>query len=881
MNKLFIFIFILFEGGSLSAQKKEIDLYAIEHWPSITNYAISNNGKFIWYEIDSTKGERLLVISDATGKFKQNFLGCSDPKFSPDSKYLFLKSKDGILQLSLLSNKKELIKDANGLMVYGNPDNPIVAYNCNDQLIILNLKENSQKKIGKAEQWFLNSLGTTLVIKKESGLEWVDVLSMKRKMIYNKEGVEDILLHDSGDRLIFSVTEGNETFIYKYLTGADSASILISQRGHGIPDSISLSPFGLAFNKSGDLVFLKYKIGKKLPVRDNDIVTSHLDLWSYDDRYLQSEQLYHIRNNEGIYSSDHLYQGVISFDDSRALFLENTDTLVYQNMGNKYALLKSNNNDGEVYWNEREWPTFKLVSFKDRGIVDFLPSNRNVFDIKLSSFEKFVVWADTALMQYFTYEISTGTITSLFKGNQFKDNTDTRLPACVEVDGWLANDAAIIVHDKYDIWKIDPKGLQQPVCITNGYGRRNKISFSLINDSDELSGKTSTDGLIVASFSEMTKRNGFFKVNASSDTDPTLLTEGNYIYYYPGLFADAPPRRPIKAKYNDVYLFQRQSDSESSNLVITRDFSKLRVLSDVHPERDYRWFDAELVHWVTRYGEPRMGILYKPKELDTLRKYPIIFNYYEIRSTELFKFNKPGLSVVNINVPYYLNLGYLVFIPDIPRKRGHTFENALESIESGAAFITDKYKWIDKTRMGLQGQSYGGTVTNFVATHSQMFVAAQSTSGRTDHISGYGGLGFGNRSLQGVTEIFQNNLGYTPWERPDTYIKNSSIFGVGNASTPLLIAHGAGDLAVNISQSIELFTALRRAKKKVWLLQYSGGHIMDPNSEEGKDFAIRQQQFFDYYLRGASAPIWMIEGIPAKYKGIKSGLQLDTMDRKP
>ncbi len=168
----------------------------------------------------------------------------------------------------------------------------------------------------------------------------------------------------------------------------------------------------------------------------------------------------------------------------------------------------------------------------------------------------------------------------------------------------------------------------------------------------------------------------------------------------------------------------------------------------------------------------------------------MIFNYYEIRNGELRRFKRPELGAVNINVPMYLNQGYLVFIPDIPRKRAHTFENALDIMESGAIHLTNTFKWIDKSKMGLQGQSFGGTVTSFVATHSKLFAAAQASSGRTDHFSNFGSVGFGGISLQSKTENGQNNLGYTPWERPEVYIKNSAVFGAGDAVTPLLLAHG-------------------------------------------------------------------------------------------
>jgi hypothetical protein len=73
---------------------------------------------------------------------------------------------------------------------------------------------------------------------------------------------------------------------------------------------------------------------------------------------------------------------------------------------------------------------------------------------------------------------------------------------------------------------------------------------------------------------------------------------------------------------------------------------------------------------------------------------------------------------------------------------------------------------------------------------------------------------------------------------------------------------------------------MRRAGKRVWLLQYDG----DGHSTTGRnavDLNIRMKQFFDFYLRDAPAPKWMTDGIPRKYKAVKSGLEFGSAEIKP
>jgi len=72
---------------------------------------------------------------------------------------------------------------------------------------------------------------------------------------------------------------------------------------------------------------------------------------------------------------------------------------------------------------------------------------------------------------------------------------------------------------------------------------------------------------------------------------------------------------------------------------------------------------------------------------------------------------------------------------------------------------------------------------------------------------------------------------------------------------------------------------LRNCEKRVWMLQYDkGGHSIGTGSKDAQDYTIRLTQFYDHYLKGAPAPVWMTEGIPARLKGIETGYELDPTD---
>ena len=108
------------------------------------------------------------------------------------------------------------------------------------------------------------------------------------------------------------------------------------------------------------------------------------------------------------------------------------------------------------------------------------------------------------------------------------------------------------------------------------------------------------------------------------------------------------------------------------------------------------------------------------------------------------------------------------------------------------------------------------------------------------------------------------------------YIANSPVFFADKVRTPLLIMHNDKDGAVPWYQGIEYFMTLRRMGKPVWMLQYNNEAHNLRERRNCKDLSIRLQQFFDHYLKGAPAPVWMTKGLPATEKGKSWGYELDT-----
>lgn len=180
--------------------------------------------------------------------------------------------------------------------------------------------------------------------------------------------------------------------------------------------------------------------------------------------------------------------------------------------------------------------------------------------------------------------------------------------------------------------------------------------------------------------------------------------------------------------------------------------------------------------------------------------------------------------------------------------------------------------WVDSSKLGIQGQSWGGYQVAHLITATDMYAAAWAGAPVVNMTSAYGGIRWQTgMSRQFQYENTQSRIGKTLWEAQDAYLANSPLFHLDKVKTPVVIMANDNDGAVPWYQGIEMFTALRRLQKPVWMLNYNGDEHNLLLRQNRKDIQIREQQFFDHYLKGAPAPKWLKSGIPAKEKGIDWG----------
>jgi len=370
---------------------------------------------------------------------------------------------------------------------------------------------------------------------------------------------------------------------------------------------------------------------------------------------------------------------------------------------------------------------------------------------------------------------------------------------------------------------------------------------------------------LFSTFDLVTKASGFASARTDRDVSARTLLAGDVRY-----------GRPLKAKDADRLLWTRESFVEFPDLWVSDlEFAHARKLSDANPQQaEFRWGSAELVSWLSDDGIPLNGILIKPDGFDPSRKYPMMVYFYERLSDGLNAYQSPVPNRTSIRYAFYASRGYLVFVPDIPYEIGYPGESAIDAVVPGVLSLVDK-GFVDPTRIGVQGHSWGGYQVAYMVTKTNLFAAAEAGAPVSNMTSAYGGI----RWQSGMSRMFQyersqSRIGGTLWNAQDRYIHNSPVFFADKIQTPLLILHNDNDGAVPWYQGIELFVAMRRLGKTVFMLNYNGESHGLTHKTNQADWMIRMQQFFDHYLLDAREPEWMAEGVPAVEKGRDLGLEL-------
>ena len=278
-----------------------------------------------------------------------------------------------------------------------------------------------------------------------------------------------------------------------------------------------------------------------------------------------------------------------------------------------------------------------------------------------------------------------------------------------------------------------------------------------------------------------------------------------------------------------AYYGQSASNSDRMYTLNTKNL-KSSMLEDLSKDilKDVVLGECKAWSFTNSRGDTIYGRYYLPPHFDASRKYPMVVNYYG------------GCSPVSRNFesryPHhaYAALGYVVYViePSGATGFGQEFsarhvntagEGVAQDIIEGTKQFCKEHTFVNDKKIGCIGASYGGFMTQYLQTKTDIFAAAISHAGISDHTS-YWGEGYWGYSYSEVS--MANSY---PWSNPDLFVKQSPLFNADKIHTPLLFLHGDSDTNVPVGESIQMFTALKLLGRETAFVAVTGQdhHIVD------------------------------------------------------
>lgn len=215
------------------------------------------------------------------------------------------------------------------------------------------------------------------------------------------------------------------------------------------------------------------------------------------------------------------------------------------------------------------------------------------------------------------------------------------------------------------------------------------------------------------------------------------------------------------------------------------------------------------------------GTMTLPPNFDSSKKYPLIVYYYGGTSPSQHGLTHPYVPQL------FASRDYVVYVVNPSGTYGYGQEfsarhvnawgkRTADDIIEGVKKFCKEHPFIDSKKIGCMGASYGGFMTQYLQTRTNIFAAAISHAGISD-VTSYWGEGYWGYSYNSVAAAESY-----PWTNPELFTKQGSLFNADKIHTPLLLIHGTADTNVPIGESVQLFNALRILGRDVEFISVDG-----------------------------------------------------------
>jgi len=272
---------------------------------------------------------------------------------------------------------------------------------------------------------------------------------------------------------------------------------------------------------------------------------------------------------------------------------------------------------------------------------------------------------------------------------------------------------------------------------------------------------------------------------------------------------------------------------------------------------------GEMEEWnfTAQDGTVIKGLKCLPPNFDPNKKYPLIVYYYGGTTPTTRGLGTPYTPQLFASRDYVVYIiqpsGAIGFGQEFSARHVNAWGKwTADEIIEGTKKFCEAHPFVNSKKIGCLGASYGGFMTQYLQTRTDIFAAAVSHAG-ISNVTSYWGEGYWGYSYNAAAAAKSY-----PWNNPDLFVKQGSLFNADKINTPLLLLHGTVDTNVPIGESIQLYNALKILGKEVEFITVNGENhfVADYNNR-----LLWQNTIMAWFARWLQdAPQWWNELYPKK-----------------
>lgn len=810
-------------------------------WYTLQNEKLSSDGEWASVlKVYENNADTIYILNSKSG-IKKEITGLGTPKFVGD--YMVgIDSKDfySLRIIPLKKGKERLYKNIQKYLGL-EKHNALVSIKTDSVFKLEKLGVNAnqvlleQKGITGFE---INEKQTYGVLYSQLGEELhiygIDLTTLKVKEILKLKGnlSYDKVWNDSEDKLLLQTIDKQ----LLYLDIETGGSKIIS-----LENEDKIVELKADFSTDDKLL-----IRTTIKTDELNDYLEHVDIWNGNDRQLDRKS--HLTKDSKYVAKNFVYDPTIDVwidikvkDKQELVFIKNANFAVvldrwkYIDYSHYYPLM-------DIYIKDLKSGEQYLIAEKIAN------SNSN-----------FAYAPNGKYVAYKQEDVWTGVEVSNKKRYSFKDSSISNTISSFSLWEWIwgaDGDSAYIVGNQ--LWKVDLK-TGQKIALTNFEQRNLDLKLISVNLEDRIfydsgiaySISALNANLVLLTHNPQNHEYSLYTVNAKNQL----------------VLAYQTSNKVSKVNWSTdfkTFVF----NEENFNLpprVLSSEKGKAKILlENQQPKELYEWRKQRIHHFKNKQGEDLQGILYYPKNFDPKKKYPMITYIYQIQNIIANEFLIPSLQNSDgFNEALSLDLGYFIYLPDILETEEGSGLSALDCVTRGVTLISELEPSINKEKLGLIGDSFGGFETNFIITQTNLFATAVSGVAPSDLMWDYYSYNYNFRNS--LHWRYENNsqlmMRGSFKEQGEKFLRNSPLRYAHQIKTPLLAWTGLEDFNVHWEHTRHFYTALKRYEiPHIALFYKEEGHAIMKKSNQ-YDLTQRVLNWFDYYLKDKKEVEWIAKGV--------------------